>query len=67
MAAFAEPLEPLFHDLQEEWWFQGIGLAILAMVVLVLVLLGRRLSRAAEAHAGAQGTEGDPSGTESNR
>jgi uncharacterized membrane protein len=51
MAAFAQPLEPVFHDLQHEWWFKALGLLLLGILVLFLVLLGRKLSRAADALA----------------
>jgi uncharacterized membrane protein len=51
MAAFAKPLEPVFHDIQEEVWFKALGLVVLGALLLALIALGRRLSRAAENHA----------------
>jgi uncharacterized membrane protein len=45
--ASAGPLRPLVEDIQHEWWFEGIGIAVLAIVMLLLWRLGRRLSRAA--------------------
>ena len=48
MAAFARPLEPFFEEIKDEWWFEASGVAILAIVVFLLVYLGRKLSRAAE-------------------
>lgn len=59
MAAFAVPLEKVFHDIQHEWWFEAIGLLVLAMLILLLYRLGRRLSRAAQRYADSQGQGGD--------
>ena len=58
LAALARPLEPVFHDIQHEWWFHAIGYAVLGMLLIVLLRLGRRLSRAAAAYAKAN-TGGD--------
>jgi len=51
MAAFAAPLEPVFHEVQEKLWFKALGLVVLAILLLGLIRLGRRLSVAAERHA----------------
>jgi len=48
MAAFAAPLEPIFHDLRHEWWFPASGVGVLAILLWFLFRLGRRLSKAAE-------------------
>jgi len=55
MAAFAVRLEPVFHGLQRELWFQISGLAILAILLVVLVRLGHMLSKAAARHAREEG------------
>lgn len=47
VAGLAEPLRPLVREVMYEWWFEGLGLAVLAIVMLLLWRLGRRLSRAA--------------------
>lgn len=59
MAGFAARLEPSFRELRDESWFAASGLAILAILLLVLVGLGRRLSRAADRYAEAQEPGGD--------
>ena len=51
MAAFATQLEAFFHDIQHAWWFQASGIGILAIVVVLLLVLGRKLSRAADEYA----------------
>jgi uncharacterized membrane protein len=57
MAAFARPLEPIFHDIQHEWWFEAAGILVLAIVMVLLIRLGRRISRAAEALARSSGED----------
>lgn len=57
LAAFATELEPLFERLRHEWWFTALGIAFLVIVILLLVVLGRKLSRAAEEAARATGGE----------
>ncbi len=59
MAAFAARLEPHFHNLRDEWWFAASGLSILAILLLVLIRLGRKLSQAADRYAQAQEAGGD--------
>lgn len=59
MAAFAARLEPFFHEIQDEIWFKASGLVILAIVVIVLFFLGRKLSRAAREFARSQASGGD--------
>jgi uncharacterized membrane protein len=59
MAGFAARLEPSFRDLREEWWFAAGGLVILAILLLFLIRLGRKLSQAADRFARAQDTGGD--------
>ena len=59
MAGFAARLEPFFRDLREEWWFAAGGLVILAILLLFLIRLGRKLSQAADRYARAQETGGD--------
>ncbi|MHC4224924.1 MAG: small multi-drug export protein [Planctomycetota bacterium] len=54
MATFARPLEPILEGVQEEWWFEASGVAILAIVVLFVVYLGRKLSRAADEFANSE-------------
>jgi uncharacterized membrane protein len=59
MAGFAARLEPSFRDLRDEWWFAAGGLVILAILLMVLIRLGRKLSHAAETYAQGQDTGGD--------
>jgi uncharacterized membrane protein len=59
MAGFAARLEPSFRNLRDEWWFAASGLVILAILLLVLIRLGRKLSLAADRHARAQEAGGD--------
>ncbi|MGH7162912.1 MAG: small multi-drug export protein [Planctomycetota bacterium] len=59
LAAFAAPLEPLFRDLGEPWWFEAMGVAVLGIVVFWLYRLGRRVSRAARAYADSRVPGGD--------
>ncbi len=59
LALFAAPLEPVFHDLADEWWFQAAGFAVIGILVLLLYRLGRRLSRAVDAFAEAEEAGGD--------
>jgi len=59
MAGFAARLEPSFHELRDEWWFAASGLAILAILLVVLIRLGHKLSQAADRHARAQEAGGD--------
>ena len=59
MAGFAARLEPSFRDLREEWWFAAGGLVILAILLVVLIRLGRKLSQVADRHARAQEPGGD--------
>ncbi|MHC4731404.1 MAG: hypothetical protein ACYS6Z_12565 [Planctomycetota bacterium] len=59
MAGFAARLEPSFRDLRDEWWFAAGGLVILAILLVVLIRLGRKLSQAADRHARAQEAGGD--------
>jgi len=54
MAAFAQQLEPVFHDVAGEWWFKASGIAILAILLFVLWRLGARVSRAARRFAESQ-------------
>ena len=58
LAAFATQLEPVFSAIKDELWFKASGLVILAIVVVVLFVLGRKVSRAAEEYAQSQ-TAGD--------
>jgi hypothetical protein len=51
MAAFAVPLETVFHDIAGEWWFKASGIAILAILLFVLWRIGLRVSRAAQRFA----------------
>ncbi|MHC4960224.1 MAG: small multi-drug export protein [Planctomycetota bacterium] len=51
MAAFAAQLRPFFEEVRHTLWFKASGLLILAIVVIVLIWLGRRVSRAAEDYA----------------
>jgi uncharacterized membrane protein len=57
MAAFARPLEPILSGIQHEWWFEASGIAILAIVILLLLHLGRKLSKAAQEFARSEATE----------
>ena len=59
MAVFAVRLEPVFHDIQHQWWFQVSGLLILAILLIVIIRLGRKLSMAAERHARVENAGGD--------
>jgi len=56
MAAFAERLAPTFEEMEGDWWFQAGGILILAILLLVIIWLGRALSRAAERHSEGQET-----------
>jgi len=58
MASFAAPLEPLFHGLRHEWWFEASGVAVLAILVFMLLRLGRRLAAAAERYNRSQDSGG---------
>ena len=60
MAAFAAPLEPIFERIQDEWWFHALGIAVIFAVILLLVWIGRGMSRAAERHARALNQGGNP-------
>ncbi len=51
MAHFADQLEPMFAPIQDEWWFMAVGIGIIAVLLLMLFWLGRRISRAADAYA----------------
>lgn len=51
MTAFAAPLEPVFREVQREWWFKASGLGVLVILLLILFHLGRRVSKAAEEYA----------------
>ena len=59
LALFATPLEPVFHDIANDWWFQAAGFAVIGILVLLLYRLGRRLSRAVDAFAQAEEAGGD--------
>lgn len=59
MAGFAARLEPSFRELRDEWWFAAAGLAILAILLVVLIRLGHRLSQAADRHARAHEAGGN--------
>jgi uncharacterized membrane protein len=60
MAVLADRLEPLFEQIQDEWWFHSLGIVIIAVVIALLYWLGRRLSRAADDYARRQGDGGTP-------
>jgi uncharacterized membrane protein len=51
MASFAAGLEPSFQSMSDEWWFAASGLAVLAILLVVMIRLGRKLSQAADRHA----------------
>jgi len=51
MAAFALPLEHVFHGVAGEWWFKASGVAILVILLFVLWRIGLRVSRAARQFA----------------
>ena len=54
MAAFATRLQPVFVGIQDTLWFKASGIVILAIVVVALLVLGRRVSRAATELARSQ-------------
>jgi len=60
MAAFATPLEPIFERIQDEWWFNALGIGVFLAVMVLLLWIGRRMSLAADRHAEemAQGGNG---------
>lgn len=62
MAAFAVPLETVFHGLTGEWWFKASGIAILVILLLILWRLGVRVSRAAQRFARSNTQQGDGGG-----
>ena len=54
MAAFATRLQPLFAGIKDAPWFKASGIGILAIVVVALLVLGRRVSRASRELARSQ-------------
>lgn len=56
MAALANRLEPVFESVKDAWWFHGLGIAIIVVVVGLLFWLGHRLGRAAEEFASKEGS-----------
>ena len=58
LASSAAQLAPLMEGVREEPWFRACGLVILAIVVLVLLWLGRKVSRAADEYARSRASGG---------
>jgi len=57
MAAFAVPLGDLFLKVRDEWWFHGLGVGLLAILLIALYVVGSKVSRAAERFAQLQAGE----------
>jgi hypothetical protein len=51
MVLFASRLAPIVADLQDHLWFKASGLALLGILLIVLLRIGRRVSQAADRYA----------------
>jgi len=63
MALFADSIKSwLTEDVQQSPWFQGLGLAVVLLMVTAVWVRGRRVAREIRARKAERGSAGGPSG-----